>query len=102
MQQFTIHIPQQFNDGRDIPQQAIDDFLELALDKFGGYTINPLPVLGAWRDPDTGTVYKEPMLQMHIASESDNKVTDYVAQIGGAFKQECMYMVKSGQVEFVS
>jgi hypothetical protein len=99
MHQYVIHVPRNFNDGRDIPRVSIEEFLKLALDTFGGYTINPLPVQGAYKGEDQ--TYIEPILQLTIASDRYAEVRKFALHIKGAFKQECVYVAKTGVVEFI-
>lgn len=102
MRQYTIHIPVNYNDGERIPHEVIKAALNEALNTFDGYSYEPTHLMGAWRDPDTGKVYTEHMTRLHIASLSKDKVNKFAKELCTVFRQECMYVVDSGAVEFIS
>lgn len=100
MKQYTLHIPVQFNEGGLIPELSKQEFMDLALDLFGGYSYDERVIQGAWKS-DTGVVYKERMTRLTIASDDIVEIRKFASHIAGAFKQECIYMVEQGDVEFI-
>lgn len=99
--QYTIHLPTHYNDGTSIDKQGIDMLLDYALTMFGGYTYDRLHVEGAWVS-DTGKTYKESMTRLYIATDNHDGVLSLCKQVCKALNQECVYMVQSGEVQFIS
>jgi len=96
---YKIHIPQTFNDGRAVPTQTIEEFLDKTLELFGGYSFNPMPIVGAWRDNDKD--YVEKMFVLEVATDDLAGLTKHVEHMREVLKQECMYFVTLGKVAFV-
>jgi len=69
MQLHTIKLPIATNDGASYGE-ALAGFENDALVLAGGYTSLPLQQ-GAWRDPKSGTVYKEWVQPYEVACDAD-------------------------------
>lgn len=47
MNTYRIYIPQQHKNGDPVPTESIEKLLDTALDTFGEYIFNPMPVVSA-------------------------------------------------------
>ena len=99
----TLMLPNFDNDGRAIPEvhTALQDNL---LDAFGGYS--QLPAVGAWRDPQTGRVYRDSNTQYAIAMDDtpgNVAALRNVAMRAGVAAEQLAVMVTlpNGNVEFL-
>lgn len=101
MRQYTIHIPTVYNDGRVVSAGTLKLLQTMALEKFGGFTFNPGPLLGGWKDQKTGQVYIEPVCQMIIASDDHQSIHDYAHDIGIVLEQITMYVWDGVLVTFI-
>lgn len=93
-----------FNDNEGKPlyaeRQETEDRLMSA---FGGFT--KTAGQGAWQDPKTLKVYREPVLIYSIAAEWSQPQAETLRQIARRFclnaRQECVFVSIAGQVEFI-
>ncbi len=58
MIEVKIHIPVRANDGAVFTDSHHEAYESQLLQLFGGFTLQPLPYAGGWKDAD-GTVYKD-------------------------------------------
>ena len=65
MTRYTLHVPEQYNDGREIPGHIFDQVELEILQAAGGFTRTA--GTGGWRGDD-GNVYVEPVQLYHIDS----------------------------------
>lgn len=100
MQQYTIHLPVNYNDYRVIEKHVIDGILESVLDQFGGYTLGPV-MNGAWKEPSSGKIYAEPMRQLIIASDNKDAVENLAGNIATRLFQMCVYLYDGKTVKFI-
>lgn len=92
MTRYTLHVPEQYNDGREIPGYLLDEIeLDLA-ERFGGYTRTS--ATGGWR-ADDGTVHIEPM-QLYIVDsaypETVERLQEYASHLARQFQQDAVYL----------
>ena len=103
MQEAFIHLPVADNDGKDLGPH-MDHVLGLILDAFGGYTV--VDAQGAWKDPKTGKVYREPVKRVAVAANWDAYgvravLHDIAVKACRYMRQECIYLALPDGVEFV-
>jgi hypothetical protein len=104
MKEAYIHLPVMSNEGHDFPLAMREAFEDRLLEAFGGYS-NSI-VHGAWKDPKTGIVYREPMQRYVIAHDWDGfaagKLRRLARLAATTFEQECIYInLPSTGVEFI-
>jgi hypothetical protein len=66
---YTLHVPEQLNDGTPVDTAALALIEDRLLEAAGGYTLTH--GVGAWRDPDTGTIYREPVALYAVDTDAD-------------------------------
>jgi Protein of unknown function (DUF3574) len=99
----SINLPIADNDGN--PLAAESDMLRNAiLEAFGGFTESS--AIGAWRDPESGIVYREPVNVWHVAMDDSAtnraKLESIAASIAQAARQVCVFVTHAdGTVAFV-
>jgi hypothetical protein len=94
MTRYTLHVPEQFNDGREIPGYLLDEIeLDLA-ERFGGYTRTS--ATGGWR-ADDGTIHIEPM-QLYIvdsaAPGTAGRLSVLAERLARDLKQDAIYLTE--------
>lgn len=103
MLMFATRIPTHFNDGSEIPASLISDIEEATWDRFGGFTFGP-PSMGAWKDPETGIVYRETGRDLEVAIDENRiqEAREFVESLSAKLKQESMlFVIKPYRVEFL-
>ena len=100
-----IIVPKVYNNGNPVAGKDLNSFRDMLLDFFGGFT--ETNVRGAWKDPKTGTVYRENNL-LFIVALSDTlieraKLRGLARAMGTRFGQKSVYIAfNSGvSVEFL-
>lgn len=100
MEEFVMHIPKAYNDGRAYESSAV---MRDILETFGGYTCTSCT--GGWIDPDTGAVYVEDMWRVVVGVDSSpDKVRAFRAiahKVRVEAQQESVYVVMGGIVQFI-
>ena len=82
--ELTVIVPTADNDGRTL-QPEIDAWETFLLDTVGGYSV--LPQQGAWRDPETGKVYRDPGYRYIVTGEHVNAVQARLGEWAARFRQ---------------
>ena len=100
MNEYTVLVPQTFNDGSAIPADTLRELREYALRLFGGLTIADT-VTGFW--VDNGIEYRD-TLTRYIVAASDPADVDMFAQcVCAACEQISVYVSRSAtDVRFIS
>ena len=92
MTRYTLHIPEQYNDGREVPGYLLDQIELDLVDIVGGFTRTA--GTGGWRGEEN-VVYVEPV-QLYIVDSADpdvlRKLTDYAAWLARELAQEAIYL----------
>ncbi|MBD3754214.1 MAG: hypothetical protein IE937_01065 [Gammaproteobacteria bacterium] len=102
-QEATIILPVTGNDGMNLKPQT-DTIVAELFDSFGGFTMQQAN--GAWKDPETGREYWEPVSVYHIASVWNEvniaKLVSIARKAAEWMKQEAIYLsIPSKGVLFV-
>lgn len=94
MTRFTLHVPEQLNDGTPLGPESVAAVEERILQRAGGFTM--VNSTGAWRDEDTGQIHREPMRLYHIdgPSELGEPIRDLADAIALAFDQIVTYVTE--------
>lgn len=103
MFEVTILIPVTDNDGAAFGPAEFGAFEAAILDAFGGFSVLPSLVVGAWRN-DAGVVYRDNSRGYVLAVSSIAKGVDVVALAEKAkviFKQEAIAFRYLGQLEII-
>lgn len=94
MTRYTLHVPEQFNDGREIPGFMLDEIELDLVDMFGGYT--RMSATGGWR-ADNGSTPIEPM-QVYVVDSADpatlERLQRYAAHLTKQFEQDAIYLTR--------
>ena len=98
---YKVHVPQQYNDGTPVPTALIEEILDQALELFGGYSFNPMPIVGAWRECASNKNYIEKMYVLEMATCDCARLKEFAEYIRDTLKQECVYVVELGEVNFI-
>lgn len=92
MTRYTLHVPENYNDGREIPGYVFDQVEQDLVDIVGGYTRTP--GVGGWRS-DMDTVYVEPV-QVYTTDSADpdalQKLTNLARYLAQRLGQDAIYM----------
>lgn len=91
MTRFTLHVPEQYNDGAAVDPAYFTDAVEPAiLALSGGFTLTH--GIGAWRGDDT--VYREPVRLYAIDAEHDlgPALTAVAEGVARHLEQEAVYL----------
>jgi hypothetical protein len=90
---YTLHIPEQLNDGSPVGQGTFDWIERDLLDVAGGFTLTH--GIGAWRGDDT--VYREPVRLYSVDTADDVAAAlTTVAQAARlALSQEAVYLTST-------
>lgn len=86
-------LPTVDNDGVAFTAADFAAFETVLLDHFGGFSILPVTVTGAWRDPATGRVYRDD-LRVYALWASEPGIPDALRAVAEyakvAFRQEAI------------
>lgn len=100
MNEYTILVPQSFNDGRLIPDSVTDRLKSYAVDTFGGLTISG-SVSGLWRD--NGITYSDTLSPYIVATSDYAAVLAFAQLVAELCDQLSVYVSQSSAlVSFVS
>lgn len=69
---FKIVLPTSYNNGGEIPQEELDEYLYRIAERFGGFTEHD--VNGGWSDPDRGGVQREQNIQVVFGRKGEDGV----------------------------
>jgi hypothetical protein len=88
---FIALLPLRYNNGRLVKESIRRRFLSEALERFGGYSLEP-GVQGGWRD-ETGHVWRDESFRLVISCDRSQyeEARQYVIHIGQVLEQEAMY-----------
>ena len=90
-------LPLKYNDGSDIEPRKFDLVRQEILNKFGGFTIAPFSLDGAWIDPNSNIKYfdRTKLFEVAIDFTEENKqfLSDYKGKLKQRFRQHEIYMV---------
>lgn len=98
MKAYKIYIPQQFDDGRAIPTVSIEEFLQRALELFGEYVFNPMPLVVATGEQ---TEFRKAFTLEVVTDGSPHDhdiVFKYAEHIKEAFNLQFIRIVEVGKV----
>ena len=98
-----IHLPVRDNDMVGLEAEH-ERMRSLMLQHFGGFTAHTC--MGQWRDPETGKIYKEPVVRYVIAADWRDVVTRAklreLAEIAAiTMRQICIYVSINGVADFI-
>jgi hypothetical protein len=87
---FTLHVPEQLNDGTPTPLERLEQIEEALLVIAGGFTLTH--GIGAWKSGDT--IYREPVRLYHTdADEADGLLLAELARnVARDLQQEAVYL----------
>jgi hypothetical protein len=92
MIRFTLHVPEQYNDGTNVGREVLGEIEYLLLSYVGGFTLTH--GIGAWRSDD-GTIYRE-SVRLYAADSDDpdvgEKLQRLAARVADALRQEAVYL----------
>lgn len=100
MKQYTIHIPVADNNEVEFPLEVHIGVSVRACKLFSGYTFDNNKVIGEWVN-EKGEHFLENMFRLHIASDDIEEVKSFVRELKVIYNQQAMYMVESGDVNFI-
>lgn len=89
MTRYTLHIPSNYNDGREVSPTLIRAVEEEILSFADGYTLT-LGV-GAWKNAD-GEVYREPVRLYAVDTEDGSALIELAEWVADALGQEAVYL----------
>lgn len=69
MTRYTLHVPRVDNHGAPVDPHELELIENQLVAVAGGWTSTR--GVGAWRSPDTGTSYREPVTLYHVDSDAD-------------------------------
>ena len=95
MTRYTLHVPEQYNDGTPVGPDAFAAIEERLLALTGGYTLTH--GIGGWQDPETGTIYREPvrLYAADTARDLTEQLSDLADLVASVLKQEAVYLTSA-------
>lgn len=95
LRRFEILLPQQFNDGRDVPRKLLGSALDEIVNKFGAASFEPSAIEGFWRHE--GIVFADSLSKIVIDVEDTDEnrqwMRDYKARWKERFEQIELWLV---------
>jgi len=90
-------IPLKYNDGTDIEPEKFFKIKNEVLEKFGGISIHPLSIEGAWIDKIDDARYYDNCKRFEVCAEKCEDtyhwLSKYKEQLKNEFKQKEIYMI---------
>ena len=88
MKQYKVYLPLNYNDGKPIPRQKVDEVRNRLADKFGGATISPLsaPYKGPWKYG--GVQYIENIVIMEVIADEAATTQDFFRELKEQLQRE--------------
>lgn len=100
MNEYTVIVPCNFNDGKEVDFSQFQFLENELLTRFGGYT-NAGYVEGAWIGPN-GKIYRDRSVRYIFATEYDIEAQRMAELVAIYWKQECVYLSQtSTNVRFI-
>ena len=98
-----IHLPVRDNDMVSLEAEH-ERMRSLMLQHFGGFTAHTC--MGQWRDPETGKIYKEPVVRYVIAANWSDaptraKLLELAELAAITMRQVCIYVAINGVARFI-
>lgn len=84
LRRFEILLPQQFNDGRDIPRKLRGQALREIIDRFGAASFEPTSVEGYWRHE--GTLYTDSLSKIVVDVEDSDENRQWMRDFKARWK----------------
>ncbi|MDE2101471.1 MAG: hypothetical protein KGL39_29770 [Patescibacteria group bacterium] len=89
MTRYTLHIPEQYNDGAPVAPEYFATVEQAVEDIAGGWTLTH--GIGGWRGEDSR--YREPVRLYHVDTDSaPDPLLDLADDIAAALGQEAVYL----------
>jgi hypothetical protein len=92
MTRYTLHVPEQYNDGLQIGEEVHAIIEGELIGAAGGFTLTH--GIGAWRSDD-GTIYREPMKLYAVDSDDPDvpcRLGELAGRVANALRQEAVYL----------
>lgn len=101
MKSYTVYVPVTLNNGDEVSPETLRNIKDWCLFAFGGYTYNPAPMLGAWRDDD-GKCYYDTVNTLTVFTAYEPAIVALAKHIAVTLDQVCVAVVSPiGEVSFV-
>lgn len=104
LHEYTVYIPVTDNAGVSTID-ARNAFERSLLDLFGGFTLDPFEKVGAWRDPESGTLYTDKIVSYQVALAPERYIGELVPlvkKLKTDTRQECVYVKQTSTfVQFI-
>ncbi len=95
LRRFEILLPQQFNDGREIPRKLRGRALKEIIDRFGAASFEPTPIEGYWSHQ--GNLYTDSLSKIVIDIEDTDEnrqwMRDYKARWKATLDQLDLWLI---------
>jgi hypothetical protein len=83
-----IILPLYYNDRTRIERYKFIKTYDEIIERFNGCTVNPTPLVGGWKDPESGTVYKnEENVLYYVICEDDSKNKEVLTNLKQILKE---------------
>lgn len=89
---YTLHVPEQYNNGDAVPQRFIDSLEAKLVDMFGAFT-RQVGVSGMWHS--NGVTYADPQTLYYldcVSSQCGNQLRELAAAVRDDLLQESIYV----------
>src|SRR5438067_1198727 len=83
--QYVILLPLSFNDGRRIPPELHLQTYEELIERFGGLTVDEIPVVGYWQHE--GVRYQDPAKRLTATAEDTPETDAFIRNFKETLKE---------------
>ncbi len=94
---YEFYLPLRYNNGKVIEKDKFERIKRMISDEFDGVSVHYIKILGEWKDPVTGRIFKDDNLKYEVTV--DEKEEKFFSKLKDTMKsmfgQKDIYMIRT-------